>query len=316
MKRKTLIINIILTTIIYIIVEVFCFRLFDNSVSYSVPFIQKSLEDCLAKYPPERYKQYEKKENNNKKPILFVGCSYTLGEALEDEDTMPAKIEKLTNRYGYNWGISGYGAVQALILFLLENKYHLINEEPEYIIYTYMFHHLDRFQEPEIFNFYRKNNYIPIQKYNNLYKSYIYRRIKDIELSNYLYNNGELDIQLNLFYTIMKDIKKQSEKLFPNSKFVILIYSDINYDLCRNLMGQDDENKFRINKMFEIMYSEDFKKNLENMGYTVITTEELIGRKMYRQEDRNPKTIDPNYPHPSSKAWDEIVPKLIQKLNL
>ena len=114
----------------------------------------------------------------------------------------------------------------------------------------------------------------------------------------------------------MRDIKKEGEKRFPKCKFIFLIYSDINNDLCKIISGENNENKDKIKKMFEIMYSKDFKKKLEDIGYTVITTEELIGRKMNKPEDRNPKTIDPNYPHPSSKAWDEVIPKLIQELNL
>ena len=283
-------------------------------LNYPVPWIQKSLKDSLYCYPPVRFKKCEKK--CKKKPILFVGCSYTFGEALEDDDNMPAKIEKITGRHGYNWGISGYGPAQVLTLLLLEKENHLLNEKPEYIIYTYMFNHIDRFIEYELYDLYRKRNYIPIQKYNDFYKSYVYRNIKDAELSDYLYDMESMDVQLNLFYSIMKDIKNESEKLFPDSKFVVLIYSDINYDLCLGLVRENNENEQRIEKMFEIMYSKEFRKKLEEIGFIVITTEELTGRKMYKLEDRQPKIVDPNYPHPTSKAWDEVVPQLCRRLNL
>ena len=108
-------------------------------------------------------------------------------------------------------------------------------------------------------------------------------------------------------------MKKQCDKLFPGSKFVVLLYSDVNKDLCEELLSPGEDS---INRQFEILYSDDFRKNLEKIGITVISTEELIGRKMDREEDRVPSSIDPNHPHPSASAWDEIVPALVKRLNL
>ena len=93
-------------------------------------------------------------------------------------------------------------------------------------------------------------------------------------------------------------------------------YEKVLVRLMAELVRENNENEQRIEKMFEIMYSKEFRKQLEEMGFIVITTEELTGRKMYKLEDRQPKNVDPNYPHPTSKAWDEVVPQLCKKLNL
>lgn len=313
--KKILVLNTIFILLLLIFAELTFYVLYRNDVHYPISYVQTSLKDYLYEYPPFRYKKYEN-VNFTKKPILYLGCSYTYGEALNDDETMPKKIEKITGRHGYNMGMSGKCAVQSLMQLLLENEYHLINEKPEFIIYTFMFHHIDRLFDAESYDFYRKRNYVPFQKYNILYKSYLYKHFKDVELSKYLFNGGKYDVLLNLYYTVLKDIKAEGEKLFPDSKFVILIYSDVNHDLCKNYYGKDNENENRLKEMFEIMESKDFKHNLEQIGYTVITTEELIGRKMDREDDRNSKTIDPNYPHPSAKAWDEVVPQLCKRLKL
>ena len=62
------------------------------------------------------------------------------------------------------------------------------------------------------------------------------------------------------------------------------------------------------------MENKEFKTELEKLGYTVIYTEELIGRKMNRPEDRLPDDI--SKPHPAKHIWSIIVPPLIKKLSL
>ena len=118
------------------------------------------------------------------------------------------------------------------------------------------------------------------------------------------------DLQIKVYKAIIQETKK----LYPDSKFVFLIYCDKNEDIVQIESWNVPQKE--INEEFEILYSDKFKKDIENLGATVITTEELIGRKMDKEEDRIPKSIDENYPHPSEKAWDKIVPKLVQRLNL
>lgn len=87
----------------------------------------------------------------------------------------------------------------------------------------------------------------------------------------------------------------------------MLIYSD-SADLIRSL-------NLEITKIEEnILYSPKWK-NLEKEGITVVTTEELMGRRMYKKTDilQNDITITI---HPNSEIWKEIIPKLSKKLNL
>ena len=94
----------------------------------------------------------------------------------------------------------------------------------------------------------------------------------------------------------------------------MILYSDINYDLCKEFTGTNNEQSPEIEQLFNILYSQKLRKDIQDLKIYVISTEDLIGRKMDKKEDRIPN--DPNRPHPSAKAWDEIVPQLSKKFNL
>jgi hypothetical protein len=264
-------------------------------------------------YPPVRFRPIEEADKKfSSPPILMIGCSYTEGELLSPDNTPEEKLSRLTDRYVYNWGMSGYGPIAFLALLDAEHKHHFITVKPEFIIYTYMFHHIERYGHFQFYNMLRRYGLIPFQKYNFLYNSYIYQYYKDIELDRYLWN--DFDKRYDLFFNVVSKLKEESENLYPGSKFVMLLYSDVNQDLCEGIMGKNNENKEIVDKLFEVLYSPEFRKRLEDMEITIISTEELIGRRMYKKEDRMQN--DPNHPHPSSDAWDEILPELVKKLNL
>ena len=311
--KKILIINVIIITIIYICTE-FCFYIYCcDRAGYMLPFFQQKSERYVENYPPARFQPIEKTEKKySKPPILMIGCSYTYGELLDSDNTPEEKLSRLTDRYVYNWGASGYGPIVFLSSLNGEHRHKNISVKPEYVIYTYMFHHIERYGYSQLYNTMRKYGLIPFQKYNFLYNSYIYQYYKNIELDRYFWS--DFNNRYELFFSVVSKLKEECENLYPGSKFVILIYSDVNQDLCEGIMGENNSNKEIVDKLFEVLYSPEFRKRLEDMGITVISTEELIGRRMYKKEDRIPN--DPNYPHPSSDAWDEILSKLVKKLNL
>lgn len=311
--KKIFLINLILILIIYFCTEVGFYIYFCNRACYRIPFFQKGPEYYLENYPPLRFQPIEKVEKKyTKPPILMIGCSYTEGELLPPDNTPEEKLSRLTERYVYNWGMTGYGPIVFLSSLIGEEKHKHITEKPEYVIYTYMFHHLERYCYFQLYNTMRKLGLIPFQKYNILYNSFIYQYYKNIDIDGYFWS--DFNNRYELFFNVVKKMKEESEKLYPGSKFVILLYSDVNNDICEGIMGENNSNKENVDKLFEVLYSNEFRKRLEDMGIIVLSTEELIGRKMYKKEDRIPN--DPNHPHPSSEAWDEILPQLAKKLNL
>lgn len=293
--------------------EVFFWQKINNRYDIHLPFFKTSLRDYISDYPPGRFVEFNKKYEE-KKPILLLGCSYAYGEFIDINDNFASKLTELTNRWVYNFGEAGQGPIHSLVLLNMEKEKPLIKEKPEYVIYLYMFHHINRYYFQQYYHYYRNANWVPFQKTNIFDRFYTYQYFRNIEIDNYFSDDENYEKRLELFFKIVRDMKQKSDNLFPNSRFIILIYSDVNKDLCEGLWGSVNNSEYQMNKLFEIMNSESFRQKLKSEGIEVISTEELIGRKMYKNSDR--AVNDPHHPHPSSSAWDEILPQLAKRLNL
>jgi hypothetical protein len=77
---------------------------------------------------------YDHSQNINNKPrILFLGCSFTYGDACLAEETFPFLIEKELNGYTINAGVCSYGLSQ---MYLLAQK--LIPEyKPDLVVFQH-----------------------------------------------------------------------------------------------------------------------------------------------------------------------------------
>ena len=325
MKKNSIkiiiIVNLILLIAILICSEIHFYKNYPKNAFWvmteDLPYWHNEEEDIVdislegAKYP-ERFhfptKQYEKE------PVLLLGCSYTYGQYLSEEENLSGLIQKLTNRHVYNMGSIAKDPTLSLMLLDRFSKDKGIKQKPKYIIYTYMFHHLQRLHAWGYFDFYRIRGYIPFQKYNPLYRLYTYSYFQNRYLDERLLSSWDFARHQKIFFNIVKDMKKAAREMNPDSEVVVLIYNDINYDLVPNLWNTVQNNEYKMNKLFEIQESEEFKKELEKAGAIVISTKDLIGRRMDRPEDR--VADDPNHPHPSAKAWQIIVPKLVERLKL
>ncbi len=309
MRNKKIIQFFIYTLIFIIVLEYFSYRKYVDNVGSVNNFIYgKTKINAIPLWSKLREQSHIKR--HSKKPVLFFGCSYTYGFKLSDEETLPYLVEKATNRYCYNFGLSGYNISEALLLFdnVIENI-----EPPEYIIYTYMFDHLQRNGQWYNFDSYRKRNLIPQQSYNFLYKFWTVQYIKNTEFSKFLWGLSFKE-NIDFFFNVVENVKKECDKKFPDSKFIVLLYSDVNQDLSKNFKYDEQENRERIDKSFEFLYSKEIRKRFENLGISVISTEDLIGRKMDRVQDR--VQDDEERPHPSASAWKAVVPALVRYLNL
>lgn len=91
----------------------------------------------------------------------------------------------------------------------------------------------------------------------------------------------------NLFTLYMQEIKKEVETIYPNSKFVLIIY----------------DNYFFKNNEFDI-------QAIKNLGINVIKLNEISTIDF---SDKKYQTFES---HPNGKAWQEIVPLLGKELDL
>ena len=323
---KIIILNIILLVIILFISD------YSIYLKFKQDYIKNLASESLKIYPPisyiDNYKSnystqsyiFQKRNKNNfnyfrnniynknynNKSIIFFGCSYTFGAQLSDEQTLSNKLAKKLNINVYNFGICASGIQHMLSLLQNNNFYNLIKEEPQYAIYTIIPDHFGRLQkyifpspmmanginlQYELKNSKLKKRYIPLNLFSKsfLVKS-IYYQI-DTKRNDFEPNIKE---QNNLLaYYIFTESFQILKKKYPNIKFIILRYETEN----------DYAEKYENNKIWE---------NLQKKGIIIINSSDLIGRKFkYASED----TCKDQY-HPSEKAWDLLVPKLIEQIEL
>ena len=82
----------------------------------------------------------------SRRSILFFGCSFTFGEGVNDDQTMPFYVAEASSTYRvYNYGVSGYGPQQMLVQ--LENPElpdQVENKDEAIAVYTFIDHHIQR----------------------------------------------------------------------------------------------------------------------------------------------------------------------------
>lgn len=84
--------------------------------------------------------QHETRDDRPK--MLFVGCSFTQGWAISDQETFPWKVQARFPSYEVlNYGTNGYGTFQSLLL--LEQVLPALRG-PRIVIYGFIDHHEDR----------------------------------------------------------------------------------------------------------------------------------------------------------------------------
>ncbi len=82
----------------------------------------------------------------NGKCVLFFGGSFTFGEGLNDNETMPYSVGiKMKGKYQvYNFGFHGYGPHQMLSAIEHNMVNDIISCKQKYVIYQALVTHADR----------------------------------------------------------------------------------------------------------------------------------------------------------------------------
>lgn len=77
--------------------------------------------------------------------LAFFGCSYTFGEGLADDETLPWQVAALAPEYRvYNYGCSGYGPQQMLAKLESGEFAREVAEKSGVIVYVFIPHHVRR----------------------------------------------------------------------------------------------------------------------------------------------------------------------------
>jgi len=312
---KIIIINFVLLFIIIISLEYF---LYIKQHKYEIPFIHST--GFLAPKFDEEYKKIVNEgfyaiENhhgvahfrtpvinkNKKKPIIIFGCSIAWGARLQENQTFHYKLSKLTYRSVYNRSICGMG-IQHMLYQLKREDFYKDIPEPEYIIYVYIGNHISRMYKYNYICDSYDYNYL---KYNNVFgKLKEEKRLQNIPYSR-LYNDIILrfiakfqeskfpKLAFNFLEKHLLESKKELEKHWKNTKFVILEYESEDKSLSPNI---------------NVLSLKNIKK-LEKDGFIVIKTSDLtdipLGKNYYLDEMDH---------HPNEAAWDLITPLFVEKL--
>lgn len=232
--------------------------------------------------------------NYTKKPIVLFGCSYTYGFGLSEKDTFGYLLSEYNKRPVFNFGLGASG-IQHMYFMI---KKHLIKfPEPEFVIYVFIDDHIKRMYV----------NCRKIQDYDyltyNLINGKLHHKETSLpkfvypyekELKNYFFYKfqyKQTDKNFDLMKAFFIETRKEILKKYPNIKFVILIYDDLNqnFSYCTHQRWQE----------------------LENENFIIIKSSELTKENLWDKQYKLPQDM-----HPNAKAWLQIVPELSKKLNL
>jgi len=73
---------------------------------------------------------------DNRNAVYFFGCSFTFGEGVNDEDTLPQAFSNLTGHRSINFGVHGYGPHQMLRALETDRSRMVEQINPRLIVYT------------------------------------------------------------------------------------------------------------------------------------------------------------------------------------
>ena len=318
--KKIILINILLISAIFITAELISKHIEQKELVKTYLQQDKNIDisKIKLKYQPIHKFDYNKmimsrvknrvyKGKSGKRPIITIGCSYTYGVGLDENQTFAYKLNKYTDRTTYNRGINSSGP-QLVYRQLSDINFKKQIPDAEYIIYTFLsYDHIKRLflysllctktSENITPRYYIKNDRLtevnPVW-YNMLFFS-LGRKIITLKIKPEVEN--EFNSDYPLFFKTMEECVKISRTKYPDSKFVLL-------EMTHPRSGEETNHNTCFTKE-QIM-------KLKNLGIIYINAEELVGHDFndttkYRIKDKD---------HPNEAVWDEIVPKLSRKLNL
>lgn len=220
--------------------------------------------------------------------IVIAGCSFTYGESLDYSDTFGVVLSEKYPKYKvYNIGLSGASPRETLYILRNYKKYENLlpkqGEETKFVIYTYMYDQSRRL----INNVYRNSPNFKIKGTEKGEKELVFFKSNNPILKTFIYHYFAQNYKpmndkylQNLFTLYMQEIKKETEKIFPNAKFVLFLYSD-------------NEDVLDINAIEQ--------KGITVIKLTKITDKDIIYNDKYLAWDKG---------HPNRLAWEEITSRL------
>ncbi|MBD2700779.1 hypothetical protein IC229_09030 [Spirosoma sp. BT702] len=168
---------------------------------------------------------------------LFLGCSFTYGEAVSDTSTIPYFYGKQTGDRPYNYGVSGHSPAHALAILQTVNLRKEITEKTGVAFYTYIDDQLARVT-PSSKWAYNSGGYLPSVNPASLVVdgTYAQRHPVRLRLINWMYKSNIAKLlKLNFprryttehyqhFVNIVRKIEIIYRKQLGNNNFYVVIF--------------------------------------------------------------------------------------------
>lgn len=227
-----------------------------------------------------------------------MGCSYTDGFGLEENQTFSYKLSNYTNRTVYNFGQSGTGIQNLYYLLSDENFVKSNPKNTEYMIFTLIPDHFPRLYRYRIWFGTHVHTLRYKIKNDKLVEDKLHFRLLHLFFTSVVVENFISDRKFQnrknrdkLFLKLFEESDKIIKKELPKTKFVVLYYSDTKKDLMF------------LNELALL------QKAIPDL--TIINLNNYLPE-LY---DVDEYCISDGF-HPNEKAWDLIVPFVSQKLQL
>ena len=309
--------NIIILGVIILISDIFIYKYYAANYYKNHPKIYRINEFKYMPYLPEYITDLESyfngqnnlffgrlpdgREYNNKTPIVLFGCSYAFGQHLNYNQTFSYKLSHILKRPVYNRSMSG-GSFQHMYMQSLSDSFYKTIPISDTVIYVMIGDHyrrsllwyfdvLDLHLYPHFHKYKHKlimDN--PHNNFLNFFKSiYIVKHFNHVYANKYINNQNNSHEITDNTVLYFNETRKELEKHWNKKiKFIVIFYED-----------------------WDIMYQQELMQKLKNNNFIVLSTKEIT------QEDlRNKKYQMQDNHHPTEEAWDLLVPKLVERLEL
>lgn len=170
-------------------------------------------------------------EKYSKNPIIILGCSYAYGHCLEKEKTFPYLLSLETKRPVINFANCGseiLDNLEVLSVYLNNNPNKLeLVKNADYIVYLYMWDHINRIISNERLLQYYNKIYQPSFFDRILEKLFVFHflniNIKKKKIIDKYPNSEKSTLYLkNVILYSYKELKKYA----PNAKMIIILYDE------------------------------------------------------------------------------------------
>lgn len=178
--------------------------------------------------------------------VLFFGGSYTFGEGVNDNQTMPAYVSRLAPEYrAYNYGAGGYGPQQMLARLQSDDFTAEIDEPQGLLIYTFIVEHINRAigsmgitsQRGEVMPYYFTTSTGELVRNGTLasgrpLQSFVYSGLgksQTLRFFNIDFPLNYSDDNLKTTARIIDESRRIYQAKFNSDRFYVLIYPGLGY---------------------------------------------------------------------------------------